>query len=94
MFHFHKALCTFQDHLRNLHMSLYAFVKIRMINLAINFALQIRDFFRPLVHQQQNEYDFRMIDSNGFRDFFEHDRLSHPGRRDDKTALPASKRSQ
>ena len=50
MFHFDKTLGALQHDLGYLHMPLHAFVKVRMINMAIDFPLQIRHFFRPLVH--------------------------------------------
>jgi hypothetical protein len=89
VFHFHKALRALQHHLRDLHVSLHAFVEVRVINLTIHLPLQVRHFFRPFVHQKQDEHNVRMIYADRFRDFLEQDRLAHSRRRNDETALPA-----
>ena len=52
MFQFQETFGAFQHHLGDLHMPVHAFVEIGMINLAVDLPLQIRYFFRALVHQK------------------------------------------
>src|SRR5947208_3324949 len=67
--HFHEAFGALHHHLCYLHVSLHAFVKIGMVDLAVDFPLQVRHFFRPLVHQKQDKNNVRMIYPNCFGDF-------------------------
>ena len=65
-----------------------------MINLAVDLPLQIRHFFRPLVHQQQDKNNLGIICLNRFRNFLQQDGLAHSRRRNDEAALPATERRQ
>src|SRR5207247_9357740 len=47
LFQFYQSFSPLQHHLGHLNMALHTFVKVGMINLAIDFALEIGYFFRP-----------------------------------------------
>src|SRR4029453_184236 len=65
-----------------------------MINLAVDLPLQIRYFFRALVHQQQDKNDLWIICSNRFPNFLQQNGLAHARRRNDEAALSATERRQ
>ena len=75
-------------------MASYVFIEVRMINLAIDFPLQVSHFFGALIHQKQNENNLGMICTDPFRNLFEQNRFPHPRRRDNQPALPAPERRQ
>ncbi len=65
-----------------------------MINLAIDLALEIGHFLGPLVHQQKNEDNLRMIHPNRFGDFLEQNRFADTRRRNDQPPLAVAKRCE
>ena len=52
------------------------FVEGRIVNLAIDFALQIGHLFRSFVHQQNDQDDIGMIHPDRLRDFLQQNRLA------------------
>ncbi len=94
LFHLDQTLRALQHQLRHLHMSMYVFIEVRMINLAIDFPLNVGHFFGTLVHQEQNENNLGVICADSFRDLLEQNRFPHPWRRDDQPALPSPQRRQ
>ena len=59
-----------------------------MINLAVDFPLQIRHFFRPLIDQQENKNNVGIICANRLCNFLQQNGLAHARRRNDQAALP------
>src|SRR5438093_8595431 len=65
-----------------------------MINLAVDFSLQIRHFFRPLIDQQENKNNVGIICANRLCNFLQQNGLAHARRRNDQAALPTTERRQ
>src|SRR6185437_13569018 len=86
-FVFDQALGFFNHHLRHLYVAGCRLVKGRRDHLAFHRALHVRNFFRTLVNQQNDEHDFRMIGGDGVGDVLQDHGLAGPRRRNDQAAL-------
>src|SRR2546430_16817360 len=72
----------------------HVLVKVGMINLTIDFTLEIGYFLGPLVHQQKNENDLGMIHPNRFRDFLKQDGFADTRRGDNQSTLAVAERRE
>mgnify|MGYP003693909197 CR=1 FL=1 len=88
-----QALRLLDDHLGDLHVALRRLVEGRGDDLALDRALHVGDFLGPLVDEQHDERDLRMIRRDGVRQRLEDHRLPGTRRRDDQAALPLSDRA-
>ena len=90
-------LGLFDHHLGDLAMTRRRLVKRRTDNLDIvrGLALHIGYFLRPLVDQQHDHLDLRMIDAYRIGDLLQKNRLTRPRRSHDQTTLAlADRRNQ
>ena len=82
-----QALGLFDHHLGHLHVTRGRFVEGRADHFALHRALHVGDFFRPLVDQQNDQSDFRMIGRDGVGDGLQQHRLTGTRRSNDQAAL-------
>ncbi len=86
----HQPFCLFDHHLRDLHVPNRRLVKGRAYDLTVHRPRHIGYFFRPLVDQQDDQIDLRMIAGNGMGNILHDHRLAGPRLRHDQTALTFS----
>ena len=91
---FHEALGFFQDHFRDLDVSLRRLVEGGADDFALHGALHVRDFFRALVNQQHDERDFRVVAGDGVGERLQHHGFAGARRRDDQSALALADRAE
>ena len=91
---FHKALGFLDHHFGNLNVTRCGLVERRADDFAVHRTLHVRDFFRPLVDQQHDQDDFRMVGCDRVCDRLKQHRLSRSRRSDDEAALSFSDRRQ
>jgi len=92
---FHHALGLFQDHLGDLDVAGRRLVEggaDHLAVLAFDLALHVGDFFGPLVHQEHEDVQLRVIGQRGLGHFLHEDRLAGPRRADDQPPLPETHR--
>ena len=89
----HEALGALDGHFRHDHMALGGFVERRADDLGLDRSLHVGDFFRPLVDEQNDEKNLRVVRGNRVGDVFEQHGLAGARRRDDKPSLTFTDRS-
>ena len=87
-----QALGLLDDHLGDLHVALRRLVERRRDDLALDRALHVGDFFRPLVDEQDDQVDLGMVGGDAVGDVLQQHRLAGARRRDDQAALPLADR--
>ena len=65
----HESLRLLDNHVGDLNVTVGRLVECRADDFSVHIRLHIGDFFRPLVDQQHDEGDLRMILSNRVGDF-------------------------
>ena len=88
-----QALGLFDHHFRHLNVARRGFIEGRADHLALHGALHVRDFFRTLVNQQNDQHNFGMIGGDGVGDVLQQHRLAGARRSDDQTALAFADRA-
>ena len=83
----HQALGLFQDHFRHLDVALGRFVEGGAYHFGLHRALHVRHFLGPLVDQQHDENDFRVIPGDAVGDILQEHGLAGPGRGHDEPPL-------
>ncbi len=89
---FDQALGFLDDHFRDLHMAGGRLVESRTDHFAAHGALHVGDFFRPLVDQQHDQVDVRIVGGDRLCDVLHQHGLAGLGRRDDQAALALAER--
>jgi hypothetical protein len=89
-----QPLGLLDHHLGDLHVARRRLVKGRAYHLALHAALHVRDFFRALVDQQNDQHDLRMVGRDGVRDRLQQHRLAGARRSHDQPALALADRRQ
>ena len=84
---FNQPLSLFQHHFRHLHVPGGGFVKGRTDDLTLHGPLHVSDFFRPLVDQQHDQRNFRMIGGHGVGDALQEHGLAGARWRHNEAAL-------
>src|SRR5664279_543004 len=87
-----EALRLFDDHLGDLDVPRRGLVERRGDDLALHGALHVRDFLGPLVDQEDDERDLRVVRRDGVRERLQEHRLAGARRRDDEAALALADR--
>ena len=87
-----QALGLLDHHLGDLHVALRRLVERRRDDFALDRALHVGDFFRPLVDQQDDEVDLGVVGGDAVGDVLQQHRLAGARRRDDQAALPLADR--
>src|SRR5215510_11247395 len=93
-FMFDQALRLFDHHVGHLNVARSRLVEGRRNHFAVDRTLHVRDFFRALVYQQDDQRDFGVIFGDGVGDGLQQHRLAGARRSDDQRALPFSDRSE
>ena len=65
----HQPLRPLQHQLGDLHVPVRIFIEGRIVNLAIDFALQVGHFLGPFIDEKNDEDDLGMIYPDRLRDF-------------------------
>jgi len=89
---FDEALGLLQHHLGHLHMAGRRLVEGGGDDLAAHGALHVRHLFRPLVDEQHDEIDLRVVVRDRMGHVLEHHGLAGAGRGDDERALALAER--
>ncbi len=90
-----EALGLLQHHFGDLHVTCRRFVEGGGDDLAFHAARHVGDFLRPLVDQQHDQEDFRVVGGDRGGDVLQHHRLAGARRRHDQGALAhADRRDQ
>ena len=90
-----QALGFLQHHFGDLHVPRRRLIEGGGDNLALHGTGHVGDFFRPLIDQQHDQEDFRVIGADGGGDVLQHHRLTRPGRSHDQRPLAlADRRNQ
>ncbi|MGC4033387.1 MAG: hypothetical protein QM754_16980 [Tepidisphaeraceae bacterium] len=76
------ALATLDDELGQVQVLVDGVVVGRGVNRARHVPLHVRDFFRALVDQQQQQLRLRVIGMNAAGDVLQKDGFARPGRCD------------
>ncbi len=87
-----QALGLLDHHLGNLDVAARRLVEGRGDDLAVDRALHVGDFLRPLVDQQHDQDDLGIIVGDRAGDVLQEHRLAGPRRRDDQRALALAER--
>ena len=87
-----QALGLLDDHVRDLNVALRRLVEGRGDDLAVHRTLHVGHFFRPLVDEQNDQLDLRMILRDAVCDLLEQHRFTGPRRRDDQCTLTLADR--
>src|ERR1035437_1136552 len=82
-----EALRLFDDHLGDLDVPRRGLVERRGDDLALHGALHVRDFLGPLVDQEDDERDLRVVRRDRVCERLQEHRLARARRRDDEAAL-------
>ena len=70
---FHQTTCTFYYHFRHTFMMFRKLIKCRINDFylfALNRLFNIRNFLRSLINQKNNQFHFRIVCRNCFRNLF------------------------
>ena len=86
-----QALGLFDDHFGDLHVAPGGSSKVELITSPFTDALHVGDFLRPLVDQQDDQEDLRIV-GNRLGDILQQYGLAGPRRSDDQRALALAKR--
>ena len=89
----HEALRTLDRHLRHALVMIRELIERRVDDLhvrSLDRLFDIRDFLRPLVDEQDDKVDFRIVDLYRLRDLLDKGRLTGFRRGDDHAALSLS----
>jgi hypothetical protein len=65
-----EAFAKLQDQLGDFHVAFGVLVEGRIVNVAIDFALQVGHFFGALVHQQNDQRGLGVVLADALRDGF------------------------
>ena len=84
---FDKALGLLNNHLGDLHVTGWRFIKGTGNHFAAHRALHVGYFLRTLVDQQHNQTTFRIVAGNGLRNVLQQERLTGFGWRYNQTTL-------
>ena len=87
-----QALGLLQHHLGHLHVARRRLVEGGADHLALHRARHVGDFLRPLVDQQHDQEDLRVVGGDRGGDVLQHHRLAGARRRDDQRALALADR--
>ncbi len=90
----HKALGLLDDHFGHLYVARRRLVECGTDHFALHRPLHIRHFFGPLVDQQHDEHDFRVIGCDGIGDRLQQHGLAGAGWRHNQTTLALAHRRQ
>ena len=89
---FDQALGFFDHHLGHLDVTGGRLIEGRAHDLAFHRARHVGHFLGPLVDQQDEEVDLRVVGGDRVGDILQHHRLAGPGRSDDQGALALAQR--
>ncbi len=87
-----QALGLLDDHFGDLHVACGRLVEGRGDDFAAHRALHLGHFLRPLVDQQHDQHDVRMIGGDRVRDVLHQHGLAALGARDQQAALALADR--
>ena len=87
-----QPLRLLDHHLGDLHVAGGRLVEGRRDDLALDRALHVGDFFRPLVDEQHDQVDLGVVGGDAVGDVLQQHRLAGARRRDDQAALALADR--
>ncbi len=83
----HQALRLLDHHLCHLYVTRSRLIEGRADHFSLDTALHVRNFFRTLVDQQNDQHDLRMVRRNAVRDRLQQHRLAGTRRSHDQSTL-------